>query len=234
MAYRLPLKEPWLCQPAMTATADATDSSTVEQLIATVEGLEETVKQQADRIDQLETELAEHKDHTGREFADVRGRITEVEENQQTEGTSDGETPGVEAPKEGSQSEQNDATPLEQIVRLPEGTAEAELTSNVRRARFIARDVTDYAEKCPAGYVMDSGAVRRVLSAGGETKGKAHTETVSRVMDKLDDFGRYSVDVKKRRGNRIVVFSEELVRRLSQCGDRSGGSTPIHNVIGTT
>ena len=77
----------------MTATADATDSSTAEQLIQAVEGLQETVEQQADRIDQLETELAERKDHTGREFAEVRARITETE-NRQTEVDSKDATPG--------------------------------------------------------------------------------------------------------------------------------------------
>lgn len=46
-----------------------------------------------ERFDDLETDLAEHKDHTGREFADVRARITEIEEqNQQTEADSSDET----------------------------------------------------------------------------------------------------------------------------------------------
>ena len=58
----------------MTATADATDSSTVKQLIATVECLQETVEQQAERIDQLETELAEHIVHGSNPTRSARRR----------------------------------------------------------------------------------------------------------------------------------------------------------------
>ena len=143
----------------MTATADATDSSTVEQLITTVENLQETVEQQAERINQLETELAEHKDHTGREFADVRARITEAE-NQQMEAGSEDATPGVKGEETGSQTSQ---TPLERICSLPEHVADRELTANQERARFIAKDVRDYAEKAPAGLVVDSRTIKKVV-----------------------------------------------------------------------
>lgn len=73
------------------------------------------MEQQAERIE----EFTEHKDytdkefdHTGREFADVRGPITEVE-NRVMEGGSDDTTPGVDGEKKESQ---NDEMPLEQIT----------------------------------------------------------------------------------------------------------------------
>ncbi|WP_336365173.1 hypothetical protein [Halalkalicoccus salilacus] len=44
---------------------------------------------------------------------------------------------------------QNAETPLERICALPEHVADRELTTNQERARFIARDVCDYAEKAP-------------------------------------------------------------------------------------
>ena len=49
-------------------------------------------------------------------------------------------------------------TPLERICSLPEMSriANSRLTKN---ARFIARDIRDYAEKAPAGLVVDSRAI---------------------------------------------------------------------------
>ena len=211
----------------MTATADATDSSTVEQLIATVKELQETVEQQADRIDELETELADHKDHTGREFADVRARITETE-NRQTQPGSEDETP-VDEKEAGSQTSQ---TPLERICALPEHIADRELTANQKRARFIARDVRDYAEKAPAGLVIDSRAIKRVLTA---SEGKRpHTQTVARVMDFLDELGKQDIHQKKRRGKKLIVVDPAAADRYGahhdRC-DRAGETNPSSNVI---
>ena len=52
---------------------------------------------------------------------------------------------------------------LERICALPEQIADRELTTNQDRARFIARDVRDYAEKAPAGLVIDSQTITKVL-----------------------------------------------------------------------
>jgi prefoldin subunit 5 len=238
----------------MSAIADATDSSTVKKLIQAVEGLQETVERQAERIDELEetvetqrrvfssaiaaqaerigeleNELAQHKDHTGREIADVRSRITDLEEqNQETQPGSDDATPGVDAVKNRSQ---NTETPLERICAIPEHVADRELTANQERARFIARDVRDYAESAPAGLVIDSRAIKRVLTA---VEGKRpHTQTVARVMDFLDDLGKEGVQQKKRRGKKFIVVDPEAADRLAnhdRC-DRGGGTTPGEDVI---
>ena len=205
----------------MTATADATDRSTVEQLIQTVEDLRDTVEQQAERITELETELAQTKDHTGREFADIRARITDIEErNQVTEAPSEGATPGVEGDKIGAQ---NAETPLERICILPEHVADRELTANQERARFIARDIHDYAEKAPAGFVIDSRAIKRVLTA---SEGKRpHTQTVARVMNFLDELGKEDVQQKKRRGKKLIVVNPEAATRYAAHHDRCDGET---------
>ena len=214
----------------MTTIADATDNSTVEQLIQTVEDLQETVEQQADRIDQLETELAEHKDHTGREFADVRARITKAE-NQQTEAVSEDATSGGDEGETGSQDLQ---TPLERIVSLPEHVADRELTANQERARFIAKDVRDYAEKAPAGLVIDSRTIKKVITAA-EGK-RPHTQTVARVMDFLEELGKEDVQLKKRRGQKFVVIDPKAADRYAayheRC-DRGSGPTQPEDVIST-
>jgi hypothetical protein len=69
-------------------------------------------------------------------------------------------TPGVDIDKESSQ---NAETPLERICVLPEHVADRELTANQERARFIAKNVRDYAEEAPAGLVIDSRAIKRVI-----------------------------------------------------------------------
>jgi hypothetical protein len=208
----------------MTATADATDSNTVEQLIATIEDLRDTVGQQAERIDELETELTDYRAHNERDKAEIRQKITEVE-NQQTDAPSEDATPGVDTDKDPSQ---NVETPLERICALPEHVADRELTANQERARFIARDIHDYAEKAPAGLVIDSRAIKRVITA---SEGKRpHTQTVARVMDFLDDLGKEDVHQKKRRGKKLVVVDPEAATRYAAhhdcCDGESGPSRP--------
>ena len=145
----------------MTAIADATDRSTVKKLIQTVEELQQTVKEQNERIDALEDELADHQDHDGREHASIHQRITETEDAVETLKDHTLETDPTEtAPADVTDSETR--TPLERIVALPEQVADRELTANQERARFIAGDVHDYAEKAPAGLVIDSRAIKRV------------------------------------------------------------------------
>jgi chromosome segregation ATPase len=204
----------------MTATADATDSSTVKQLIQTVEDLRDTVKQQSDRIDELETELANYRAHNERDKAQIRQKLTEVE-NQQTEALSEDATPRVE---DGKDPSQNAETPLERICALPEHVADHELTANQERARFIARDVRDYAEKAPAGLVIDSRAIKRVITASEGNR--PHTQTVARVMDFLDDLGKENVQLKKRRGKKLVVVDPEAADRLANHDRCDGGSGP--------
>jgi chromosome segregation ATPase len=204
----------------MSAIADATDSSTVEKLAQAVADLRETVERLEKENQELREELAEHKDHTGREFADVRGRITDVEDDVDAAVVTD--TTATETTE----------TPLERICSLPEHVADRELTANQERARFIARDVHDYAENVPAGLVVDSRAIKRVLTA---SEGKRpHTQTVARVMDFLDDLGKDAVKLIKRRGRKLVVFDPDAADRLAnhdRC-DRGGGPNLTEDVIG--
>ena len=207
----------------MTAIADATDSSTVEQLIATIEDLRDTVEQQADRIDELESEFTDYRDENEFDKAQIRQKITEVENR--TMNTSSGDaTPRDEADEENSQATE---TPLERICTLPEHVADRELTANQERARFIASDSQDYAEKAPAGLVIDSRAIKRVLTA---IEGKRpHTQTVARVMDFLADLGQDGVELIKRRGKKLIVMDSEVADRLAdheRCDGKNNSIAP--------
>lgn len=219
----------------MTTAANSTDSSIVDDLIQSVEDLREIVERQAERIDELEMELAEHKDYTGREVADIRGRISDVEddvetlENQQIKADSTNKALGDEANKGGTKADQ---TPLERICTLPEHITDRELTINQKRARFIAKDIHDYAEKAPAGFVIDSRAVKRVITAKERTR--PHTQTVVRVMDFLDDLGKDDIKLKKHRGKKLIVVNPEAATRYTanhRSGDMSSGPTHPEGVI---
>ena len=218
----------------MTATADATDSSTVEKLTQAVTDLQQTIKQQAERIDHLERELENQSTNVTGAFAklgQLDERISTVE-NQQTDDSSENEPPIADA--DGSVST-NEHTPLERIAALPEHIAKRELTANQERARFIARDVYDYGEKVPAGLVIDSRAIKRVITAA-EGK-RPHTQTVARVMNFLDELGKDGVQLKKRRGKKFVVVDPAVADRLTNVAahhdrcDRGTGDASPETVI---
>ncbi|MFC7076133.1 hypothetical protein [Haloarcula halophila] len=105
-------------------------------------------------------------------------------------------------------------TPLEDVVSLPEPVAESELSANQQRARFIASDVRDYADKAPAGWCLTAGQVGKVLKAGLDIT--PHSETVRRVIQILEDLGDDAATVRKRRGEKRIVFDEDLVRRIER------------------
>ena len=216
----------------MTAIADATDSIDVEQLAQAVADLQETVEQQATRIDALEDELSEYRAENERDKAQVKQRVTDLEsQNQETQPGSIDETPRVDAEKDGSQ---NAETPLERICTLSEHVADRELTANQERARFIVRDVRDYAEKAPAGLVIDSRAIKRLTAV---EKKRPHTQTVARVMNFLDELGKDDVDLIKRRGKKLVVVDPEAADRYADAAhhdrcDQGDDSTTRSDVIG--
>lgn len=219
----------------MTTLTDDTTAELAENNLVAVPWGEWDAMQ--DRLDDLETTVHEHQDHTGREFADVRSRITDTEanidnlaaRNQQTEVHSGDATPRAEEGETGARAGE---TPLYRVCALPKEMAARELTANQERARFIAKDVRDYAEKCPAGLVIDSRAIKRVIAAKEGTK--PHTQTVARVMTFLDELGKGDVELKKRRGRKLVSVDPEVADRLSnasatdhaRCDQGSGPTTP--------
>ena len=166
-----------------------------------------------------------YKRFAGSEFADVRGRITDVEEQVQTLESSPESTTNEDADQMSSQTAE---TPLERICALPEQIADRELTTNQDRARFIARDVRDYAEKAPAGLVIDSQTITKVLAAEGT---KPHTQTVARVMNFLEKLGKDEIEQTKRCGKKLVVVDPEAADRYHDRCDRANEHAPAQSVM---
>lgn len=118
---------------------------------------------------------------------------------------------------------------MERIIQYSEDAAKEHLTANEERARFIAKDVTDYAKKVPAGLIIDSRTVRKVITA--KEGDRPHTQTVARIMDFMADFGKDEVEVVKRRGKKLVVIDEDAAQRYHSCCDGSDATEPSRAVI---
>lgn len=232
-------------------TADLVDA--IEQLAAENQQLRERQQDQAEEIAALESELKAVETELAETTAELEAatsklaaaeeRLTETRED--TEEVSEtcerlakdaAETRGrlhdlEETVDSTSERTLDDVieTPLERIVAFSEDMAEAELHSNQQRARLVARDVREYAVKAKAGYVVSSSDIRTVLSALDES---AHPETVSRVIEFLDRFGGDEVEVVKRRGERRVCFSEDLVKRLVAVEDADLTACVSGNPVG--
>lgn len=185
-------------------------TAVVEELRTELQEERQRRKELEDRVEELEDEQNDHQEQTARERAADRQRITDVEDRlddvEQTDNTqsSTGENTTAD-------SHTQPQTALEQTVSLPQEMIDDE-TANVRRAVFVAQDVTDYSRQVPAGRAIKSSELRHVLRAGTDANG--HNQTVDRVMAILDEMGGDEVDVVDRRGERRVVFTEELCRRL--------------------
>lgn len=184
------------------------------------------------RVDDLADRLDETAERTARDAADDRRRIHELEERVETleEAASEASHPkgdGTEEPA--ADTADRPQTPLERVVTVPDHMAADELTANVGRARFIARGVMDYTRDVPAGRALRSSELRRVLVAGTDAKG--HGQTVTRVIETLDELGGDTVRVVERRGERRVVFDETAAARLARLSSTSTADGGGHDVV---
>lgn len=203
-------------------TIVTTEGSTEE----IIEQLVDVVNQQSKQIEQLQDELEQEKDDRrsrAKKSAEDRQRLSDVE--QRLDDVEDSHEP---YPSEGENTDTSPSiTPesgLEQTVALPEGMVEQE-SANVQRAVFLARDVKDYTRDCPAGRVITSGDIGRVLRAGTDCQGRS--QTVDRVMKILDDLGGDDIEIIERRGERRVIFTDELCHRLNELGTNPQTSNTV-------
>jgi len=184
-----------------------------EELGDLVEETAHNSTQARERARENETEIAEARDESARERAEIKQRVHALEENEKA-GSGDANP----APEDGETALHEPETPLEEVIQIPEHSAEENLSANQKRARFVAKDVNDYTKSVPAGKAITSGELRRVLTAREESK--VHTETVGRVISFLDDLGKGSVKVRETQaGERVVVFTEKIVRRITAFHD---------------
>jgi molybdopterin converting factor small subunit len=213
---------------SLSSSADTTDlveavtalATEVADLREKVEDQQQTINDQQQTISELREDLRREQDTRGREVAQTRQQVEQVRETVE-ETVSGDANPIVQAEQTTTQEPSVEPqTDIEQMVRMPDSLLEDQ-TANVRRAVFVASDVEDYTTSCPAGRVIKSGELRRVLRAGTDCAG--HTQTVARVIDLLDRTGGDGTTVVERRGERRLVFEQDLVDRLSAQTQRCDG-----------
>lgn len=200
-------------------------SAVVGELVDVVEDLRQENEELRDRVEQLEDDLSQEREERTLDVAEDRKRITDVEDRVEDLEAGDGPQ-GADGEDRPTDRPERPQTPLEQTAGLPQEMVDKE-TANVRRAVFVARDVMDYTRSVPAGRVIMSSELRKVLKAGTDCRG--HSQTVDRVMTLLDELGGDDVRIVERRGERRVVFSEEISSRLDRLGSASNPRS--HGVV---
>ena len=176
----------------------------VDTLEAETDQLQNTVDDQAETIESHHADLAESK-------ARVRKLETNYESAHEHRKRLQQQFHELTTDDVATTDDVSSLSPLQQVVAFSKDAVQ-ELTSNEKRARYIAKGISDYAKKVPAGYTIDSSTISTVLrSKDGESP---HTETVSRVMEFLNRFGKDETKLVKRRGTKRVVFTEQAVADL--------------------
>jgi DNA repair exonuclease SbcCD ATPase subunit len=209
-------------EETITALVDVVESQQQQ-----IEELTEQVHDLEDDLDEQEDGLQEEQETRAKDDAQLRQRITAVEEDiEDLEDDQEDANPTQEA---GQTATQETMTPLEDLVTLPDTVLDEE-RANTQRAVFVARDVSEYTKSVPAGRVITTSELRTVLRAGTDSRG--HRQTVSRVIDLLDDLGGDDTKIVEKRGTKRLVFTDEIVERLerlttdtglSQCRDAVEG-----------
>jgi len=188
----------------------------------TVNALIEIVEDQQKRIDELEDRLDDEQTQRGKDDAELRGRITDAE-NRLDAVEEEGSTTETPTPETKTDTSTDPQMPIEDVIRIPEHLVEDSLTANQQRSRAVAKDIHQYSQSVPAGRAIKSSELRRVLSARSDG-GSTHTETVSRVMDMLDNLGKEAINVRESQsGEKVVVFDDDLVRRIVAYQNQSHG-----------
>ena len=160
-----------------------------------------------ERIEALEAEHERKDDEIerlSRDLASERARTTELENKVEAlESQSD-------ASAENDESDEPDdrRSSLAQLIDLPAEKASEVLSENQERGRSVAQRARELGTNTQAGLVVRSKDVARHLKERGEN---AHDETVSRVMNFVDELGETDVDAKMHKGKRILVFNPDRV-----------------------
>jgi hypothetical protein len=176
-----------------------------DRLRERVADLEQHTEQNANAADYAHDRLDDSDDRLDAATDQRKNLFSRVHDLETTHGTA------VEPDASSHSGTDDTASPLEQLTNLPEHVANEHLSANQQRARFVAKDLRDYADKTPKGLVLDSAAIARVLTVrDGDSP---HTETVSRVMDFLDRLGKHETETKLHKGRRIAVFDPDAVQR---------------------
>jgi ABC-type transporter Mla subunit MlaD len=206
-----------------------------DSIDVSTDNLTAVVSELADRVAELEQTVQDQQATIDEQAQQIEEQAQQIEELEQTVEQTSNNASGAHARINSVEDELEDTSPtsdptpetgLEQLARLPEELIEDE-SANVQRSVALAEAWRDHASKAPVGFVLSSGELAKVLRA--ETDCRGHSQTASRVIDRLDQLGGDGVSVVERRGERRVAFEPELVGRLEELGESSTAAN--HDVV---
>lgn len=156
-----------------------------------VDGLRTELTAKDNRIDALEEHVADLEDeldaiqhHSGKDRAELKARVSTLEDT--TEAVADVTENGPDP----DALEQDDVTPLEQVAALPDPVADEQLNNqahrNTYRARSIFVDWFDYSSKTPEGHRITGPEIVRIINA--QEDGTIESKTAERICRRLADW----------------------------------------------
>jgi DNA repair exonuclease SbcCD ATPase subunit len=102
-----------------------------------------------DRLDELEGQLDEHQEHSARDRAETKQRVTAVEETLESASVEANPTPQAEE----TTIQPDDLTPVEQLSRADD-ISDVTDSPSVERAVTIFKNLPDWGRRSPRGYVL--------------------------------------------------------------------------------
>lgn len=174
--------------------------------------LEDELEEKDERISDLEELLEDRtpEDEESSNFTDVLladvpvGKV--VNETRKRVDALESE----QAQREPAEAEESDPTapPIWDLVRTPESN----LKPTERRARFLWKDVNDYAHSAPVGLVLPASDARRVLNAAEPDDSDADRITskqVGRAFHLLLTLTRGAARIREQGGERQLVVPRD-------------------------
>lgn len=207
----------------------------LDQLAERVDALEQKLEEKDERIDELEERLEQQEqlvddrtpdDEEGSNLTDVFladvpvGRVLNETDKRVSKLERKAISSGEPEPAEEIDEE---APPIFTLLQTPEPNLEP----TERRARFLWKDLGDYAQKAPAGLVLSASDAKRVLNAAEPDESDAtriSSKQVGRVFGLIQTLTRDVAEIREKDGERRLVVPEEWETKARDAAPDSGVS----------
>lgn len=155
-----------------------------------------------DRVDELEEELQEYRDHNERDKAKIRQQVSTAVEDSERSDSDDAE-------------KGRDLLPMERLIEMGANGITGQVTASVQRAKAIFEHFRQWSSKTPGGYVVKDNLKQLLETATGESLA---WKQVYRACRALERFTRGVIEFKKTRRHGWIVTAESLERMSSASG----------------
>ena len=200
--------------------SDANTTELVEAVTSMADeiaDLRETVEEQQDTIDDLKDQLRAERETRGEQDAEIRGRLTEVEERVEDieeHGSSDAD-PTPEA------AQTDSLTPIERLSDGDRDDVAQHVTPSIERAVTLFEHLTDWGSRTPQGHTLrPADSPKQLLEA--VTGESLAWQQYYRAAEALEQLSRGAVTFfdHRKHGRTLVLHDDTAVH------DRLTDTTP--------